>query len=390
MSKDIDHRVAALVEADEVDFLALRREIEAQVSCGDYTWAGDFAVAAAARAAAGKDSRGRCELALLYVLQALAAHPGPESLRTLLRVPASPSAEDAGRTRAEHRLASLVARGHHIEDIARSVFTPPAASVHSPEFKASLLHELVLVSDRVGEHPALRAYAASLEAEGHPLAALPLHLLPEEDGLRRPAGAADDWSWQIPSSPSEGIGTPELSATPAMRLRAVGADLTETGGPELAATMGAAVQHWRAESNGEIAAQEFWSLDPVPADDFPAILELLPLAPWPADDTPPRLHPSTPQEMLAVLLTAAVRAPAYGLGLGVAYGRLAAWQSLAGLTGAPTGATVRETADLVRRTTWFRLGTTSRWFHQVAWDLALAALRPGGQEIAVLAATDTD
>ncbi|MFJ3235955.1 DUF6183 family protein, partial [Streptomyces sp. NPDC086787] len=30
------------------------------------------------------------------------------------------------------------------------------------------------------------------------------------------------------------------------------------------------------------------------------------------------------------------------------------------------------------------------WFHQVAWDLAVAALRPDGQEIAVLAATDID
>jgi Family of unknown function (DUF6183) len=30
------------------------------------------------------------------------------------------------------------------------------------------------------------------------------------------------------------------------------------------------------------------------------------------------------------------------------------------------------------------------WFEQVAWDLGLAAVRPGRQRLAVLAATDTD
>ncbi|SCE01344.1 hypothetical protein GA0115240_135255 [Streptomyces sp. DvalAA-14] len=38
---------------------------------------------------------------------------------------------------------------------------------------------------------------------------------------------------------------------------------------------------------------------------------------------------------------------------------------------------------------WFRVHTTSAWFYGIYWDLAVAALRPGGQEIAVLAATDT-
>lgn len=33
---------------------------------------------------------------------------------------------------------------------------------------------------------------------------------------------------------------------------------------------------------------------------------------------------------------------------------------------------------------------SSDWFNLVTRDLAVAALRPGGQEIAVLAATDTD
>ena len=45
---------------------------------------------------------------------------------------------------------------------------------------------------------------------------------------------------------------------------------------------------------------------------------------------------------------------------------------------------------LVEQAHWFIADPSSDWFHQVAWDLAVAVLRPGGQDIAVLAATDTD
>ncbi|WP_404952902.1 DUF6183 family protein [Streptomyces sp. 147326] len=355
-------------------------------------WVGDLAVAASARTAAGQDASGRCETILAYAHQALAAHPGPESLRTLLRVPASPYAENSGRIRSERRLASLVAHGHRIEDIARLVFARESGSVHSREFAACLLHELVLVSDRVEEHPAMVSFAGTLRSEGHPLAEPPSHLLPEEQqGLRRPADAADDWTWTVHPSPVVSYEAAELHTTPEMRQRAAGIDMTETSLPELAETVGAVVRHWRDQSNGEIAAQEFWSPDPVAPEDFPAVFEQLPLIPWPADGAPARLHPSTPGEVLRILLTAAVRAPAYGLGPGGAYGRLAARRSLGGLAGAPTDAPITHTAELVRQTRWFCPdAVSSMWFHEVAWDLAVAALRPGGPEIVVLAATDTD
>ncbi|MGW6805427.1 DUF6183 family protein, partial [Streptomyces sp. NPDC055039] len=96
-------------------------------------------------------------------------------------------------------------------------------------------------------------------------------------------------------------------------------------------------------------------------------------------------------------LTRAV--PPASLGRFVEPELLAAWRSLAGLTGVPADTPPAETAELVARThwfrlapvsDWFRLAPVSDWFHGVAWDLAVAALRPGGQEIAVLTATDTD
>jgi uncharacterized protein DUF6183 len=39
---------------------------------------------------------------------------------------------------------------------------------------------------------------------------------------------------------------------------------------------------------------------------------------------------------------------------------------------------------------WFSFDADTDWFEQATWDLGLAAVRPGGQRLAVLAATDTD
>ncbi|MFD5820633.1 DUF6183 family protein [Streptomyces sp. NPDC127038] len=390
MGKDISRTVAALNEASGADIFALRAEVDSRVSAGEFDWVGDLGAELAAQAAAGQAPSASCEAILDHVLRVLAAHPGVESLRTLLRVPASPHARGPERIAAERRLASLVAHGHRIEDIARSAFTGETEAVHSREFLACLLHELVLVSDEVADCPALRSFAETLITTGHPLAALPLSLLTEEHGLRRPPGAAADWAWTVPPTPLLSFDAPELHATPSMRLRVAGIEMTEVGGPVSAEAMSAAVQHWRTQSNGEIAAQEFWSPDPVAEEDMPAAFALLPLIPWPADQAPARLYPSTPDSVLRVLLTAAVRGSAYGPGLHGAYGRLATWRSLGGLTGAPADAPIAHTAELVRRASWFRADTSAVWFHEVAWDLAIAVLRSGGQEIAVLAATDTD
>lgn len=384
MGKDISRTVDDLCGADDADVSVLRAEVESRVAAGEFDWAGALAAELAARTAAGGDRTGHCAAVLHWTLSALAARPGPQSLRALLRVLDSPHQSVSPRY-----LAAVVARGHRVEDIAGVVFDPVPEAAYAREFAACLLHETVLVSDAVDGYPALRAFADALAAEGHPLAALPLRLLPGEHGLRRPAGAADDWTWTVPPVWPEPAAA--LEVTPAMRQRVAGADPTETGVPATVEAMGAAVAHWLAQSNGRIAAQEFWLTDPVAPQDAPALLELLPLTPWPADQAPVRLHPSDPGLALRTLFTAALRAPAYGHGTYGAYGRLATWRSLGALAGSPADAPVEAIADRVQRTTWLRLGTASTpWFHNVAWDLALAALRPGGQELAVLAATDTD
>ncbi|GAA1928452.1 DUF6183 family protein [Streptantibioticus ferralitis] len=74
-----------------------------------------------------------------------------------------------------------------------------------------------------------------------------------------------------------------------------------------------------------------------------------------------------------------------------AYGRLAAWRSMAGLGGAPADASAQEVEDHARRSTWFHFEADADWFHnEIGDDYGIAALPPDGRRIAVLAATDTD
>ncbi|GAA1069377.1 hypothetical protein GCM10009665_76690 [Kitasatospora nipponensis] len=393
MGKDITRTVEALCASDDPTVSATRSEIEARLSVGEFGWTGDLGLELVDRIADGGDRRGHCTAVLNRVLYVLAERPEPESLRALLRVLASPHRDGLHHALTPRLLAAVVADRHRIEDIVPVVFDAAPRSPSSlREFSACLLHQLVLVSDAVEGYPALRAFARTLLAEGHPLAALPLTLLPEERGIRRPPGAADDWSWQVRPTllRTDPLDPPPLESTPSMRQRVADIDVTETDLPAMAELSGAAVRHWRDQSNGRIAAQEFWLLDPVTEADLPALFERLPLTPWPADGTPATLYPASPDVAFRVLLTAAACSPAYGSGLHGAYGRLAAWRSLAGLTGSAADVPLTQVAELVRHTGWFRVDTTSPWFHEVLWDLGLAALRPGGREVAVLAATDTD
>ncbi|MFF2808453.1 DUF6183 family protein [Streptomyces sp. NPDC058000] len=80
----------------------------------------------------------------------------------------------------------------------------------------------------------------------------------------------------------------------------------------------------------------------------------------------------------------------YSDGAHGAYGRLAAWRSLAGLAGAPRGSSA---ADVERRAldgTWFQFLADAEWFHNEIYDYGIACLSPDRRRLAVLTATDTD
>ena len=51
---------------------------------------------------------------------------------------------------------------------------------------------------------------------------------------------------------------------------------------------------------------------------------------------------------------------------------------------------IGHTARAAEACTWFSFHAVGDWFYDVAWDFGLIAVRPGGNTLAVLAATDTD
>ncbi|WP_435864241.1 DUF6183 family protein [Streptomyces mirabilis] len=71
-----------------------------------------------------------------------------------------------------------------------------------------------------------------------------------------------------------------------------------------------------------------------------------------------------------------------------AYGRLWAWGSMAGLSGAPEGASADEVESHARQSTWFHFEADTDWFHNdIGSDYGMPPSHPTA---AGLAATDTD
>jgi hypothetical protein len=88
------------------------------------------------------------------------------------------------------------------------------------------------------------------------------------------------------------------------------------------------------------------------------------------------------------LFAAAANGVMVGRGLLGAYGRLAAWRSVAGLVGAGEGEGVEAVAAVAEHCRWAYFDTASWWLEHVGWDIGLAVVRPDGLSLAVLAATD--
>ncbi len=96
----------------------------------------------------------------------------------------------------------------------------------------------------------------------------------------------------------------------------------------------------------------------------------------------------TPQRVLATLFNIAFSGGAYTHGQGIALARLKSWQSLGGLVG--ENGDLETIMNRAKQCRWFGFDATGGWFHNASWDVGIAALRPDGKSLALLAATDTD
>ncbi|GAA2518893.1 DUF6183 family protein [Streptomyces gobitricini] len=374
MESSVRQFMHALAHADNTQ--TFTDEVTLRVGAGDLDWIG--ALGAAIVGATGSEAW-QYRSVYDHLQRALAKSPGRNTVRQLLRLPLALRPGGPGEEFRTRHLAMELAYHQSAEDLACEVFEAAPGQDVPYELRACLLHELVQRPVPVDEHPALRSFAATLTADGHPLAQLPCHLVPLEQVERDP-------SW-FPMGPVSRVPKEPLITTPAARRRAAGTKVTEVDDWEQDIAMNTVVEDWRTSSNGRVTAHVFTVEPALDRGDFGALFSRLPLA---CRRDAPELWTTTAGTVLGILRAAASGGGAYTLGSFGAYGRLAAWQSLAGLVGLPAHTPLPETARRAEQTHWYLFDTEADWFEAVAWDIAIAALRPGAQEIAVLAATDTD
>ncbi|THA80125.1 DUF6183 family protein [Streptomyces sp. A0592] len=344
------------------DIASLRR-MGSQVSAG---------YAAASRAARGHGSD------LSHLRRLLATTPGREGVELLLGLLGEQEAATGPAGLELPLMATMLAQHQSAPVLAQTVFADVPDDDRLGELRICLFHELLLRGVDPDEFPALRP-ASRL----HPLSWLP--------DRRRPLETAPDFTSHSVNGSAKGVrtGLPPhgrqdpptprpLQASPLRNCATVGEhDLIVT----------AVEGNW-----GYGEAWVFRPDRPIAPDHVPALLPTLPM------DCVTDLGPTGRFEIAArpvgdiwsLLFATASMGGFYGTGRYGAWGRLQAWRSLAGLSGAPFGAAAAEVELRAEQCTWFHFETDSEFFHNEGADYAVAALSPDGRRLAVLAATDTD
>lgn len=313
-----------------------------------------------------------------HLLRSLAVTPGPGNVAEALRLAASVEAADR---KVSRRIASMLASCHPAEELTVA-FTGKAPE----ELRACLVHELVLRGVAVMEVPAIAAWAGSPHWRRHPLRWLPWTLSDVEGEPDMPGYSVHGGSHSLPYGP-----TGSRQATAGSRSTPPRAEETTTRA--VATRIGSAVANWAEESNGTVEARVFELARPMDVGSVPVLLPGLGLACLATKGKKKASLSTTacpPDHAWAVLFAAASTGGAYNSGGYGAYGRLAAWHSLAALAGAAEDSTAEEAEARVRACGWYSFDARTEWFEGVAWDVGLAALSPDGLRLAVLAATDTD
>ena len=321
------------------------------------------------------------------ILRTLALTPHREFVVAALRLCS------AGQQQHGRFTAQLLASGQALDTLFALFEHAGDEEAAHQETLACVLQEIVLRGTHAPENfPAVvRHFHERLHGQNHPLGWLPLSLAPPEVNLRACLRTyqLNGSSCSLPFGPEAAAQSDqpfESAAVPSRRI------VEETTNPAWANQVGVAVANWEQESNGKTEARAFTVKSALSANDvlgpFLLSLDLTCLAGVRPDDV--HLRVATPAEALEVLFSASANGGAYNSGRYGAYGRLEAWQSLAGLAGAAIGETFDAVSSRVESCAWWRFEANADWFYQIAWDLGLVALSPSGHAIHVLAATDTD
>ncbi|MEV6191904.1 DUF6183 family protein [Streptomyces sp. NPDC051920] len=361
---------------DLTDVSGVCAVMDERVAQGDAAFVADLGIALA-RTYGTSGQPWQCRSALDHAMRLLAVSAGHENVTQALRLFSSAGISSR---KLDRHAASLLASSHEAADLAEA-FTGHA----SEELRACLVHELVLRGVAAGEAPGIAAWATSPHWRYHPLAWMPLTLSGMEEGADLPSYSAYGSGHAMPYGPSQ---SRELARTADAAVPSAQETTTEAD----VRAIGMAVANWTEESNGRVEARVFQFAAHLNAETVPGVIPTLGLECLGGAGRKTRLSVVScpPAQAWRVLFAAASTGGAYGSGSYGAYGRLAAWKSVAALTGCPEGSSAAEVEARVMACEWYAFDADTKWFEQVAWDIGLATLSPDGRRLAVLAATDTD
>ena len=335
------------------------------------------------RHAAAREQLRAYEEQLAHVVRVLALTPGRDSLTELLRLlrDNSPTGTHSGlRTPF---VASLLAEHRQVSDLVATVFDEDEWR-GLDELRACLFHELLLRGADTESRGPLRSWTL-VRPGWHPLAWLPTHRRDFEAGVGFPSrslrGSARGVSSRLPDTGRLDPPTPRASEHSALQDVAT-VDVHES-----------IVAAPQAGEWGDCGAWVFRLDEAITSDQVPALLPTLPMACvdglGPTDRFEIAVRPMG--EVWRLLYETASMGGMWGSGVHGAFGRLWAWRSMAGLSGAPADASAPDVERYARQSTWFHFEADADWFHNdVGSDYGMAALSPDCRRLAVLAATDTD
>jgi hypothetical protein len=283
------------------------------------------------------------------------------------------------------KLAALADAGELTEALDTATSEEPARF----DLAALVLQEMAL-RDCIGPDAQwTRQLRERLAAAAHPLASLPLaaHRLEVPVELPQYRNGATMFS----SDPIEC--EPRNPAAVAAAADVSAREISGVVDPEAVA---AAVRNWCDESNGVIEVKTFALSRPTDAAGLVGSLDDLGLKCLEGAGGANTAAAVVDAGMtLRALFRAASQGGAYNHGLCAAFGRLAAWRSLAAMAGAaPPGTSPDASVDSIAagagQCAWIAFSAESAWFNNIAWDLGLLALRKDCTTVVVLAATYQD
>lgn len=251
-------------------------------------------------------------------------------------------------------------------------------SLHFTEFFTALSQEMALRGHDLTQSTEAERFHQRLRDGGHPLAELPLrpHAIERDLAAHLPRVVPGAMPVDRPFGPTREITTHGVPADgPDPRI------LSELPDAEITV----AVDRWVAESHA-VADGRRYQLDGggrVTRDWLRALNSRYVAR---ANREYVRTEIVTPREVMTVLFAAAANGGVYPSGRGGAYGRWAAWRSLAALAGLSLAEAL--TADL-QQWSWIYFDTAWEDLPPLV-ELGVVCVRPDGRSAAVLTATDAD